>query len=155
MKKFQFSLESVLDYKSQVLDVSKAEQAAALEKVRRQEKVLFDANVRYAHLNEEFQEKTRSGLKIAEALSYEMGLRVLEGEIRQETERLEALRKTAEEKRLQVVEAKKDSASLEKLREKKLQGYQKDVRKSEEQLIDELVGAARVSGGQSLQRALS
>ena len=36
-----------------------------------------------------------------------------------------------------------DTRILERLKEKKLQDYQKDVQKSEEQFIDELVSATR------------
>lgn len=155
MKQFRFSLESVLDYKQQVLDARKAEQAAAQADVLRQEEILADAQGRYACLSQEFQAKTQSGLKVAEAMTYEMGLRVLEAEILRETERLEELKRIKESKRAEVVEAKQESASLEKLREKKLESYRKDVQKSEERLIDELVGAARISDGQSLRAALS
>lgn len=155
MKKFRFSLESVLDYKQQELDARKAEQVAAQAAVLRQEKVLADARERYTGLSREFQEKAQSGLKAAEAMTYEMGLRVLEAEIQQEVGRLEELQRIKEAKRAAVVEARQESASLEKLREKKLESYRKDVQKSEERLIDELVSAARVSGGQNLQAALS
>ena len=39
MKKFRFSLETVLHYREQMLDAIKAEHAAALLKVREQEDV--------------------------------------------------------------------------------------------------------------------
>ena len=46
-------------------------------------------------------------------------------------------------KRLEVVEAKKDTSSIEKLREKKLDSYNKAVQKSEEAMIDEFVSTTR------------
>ena len=51
-----------------------------------------------------------------------------------------------EAKRQELVSAKLDVSSVEKLREKKLQAYVKDVEKSEEQFIDDLVGARSNSG---------
>ena len=57
---------------------------------------------------------------------------------------LERLRAEAEAKRLEVVEAKKDTSSIEKLREKKLDSYNKAVQKSEELIIEEFVTTARV-----------
>ena len=58
--------------------------------------------------------------------------------------------KKEEEKRAQMIEAKKETASLEKLREQKLDAYNKAVQKSEEAMIDELVSRARaVAAGAS------
>ena len=52
---------------------------------------------------------------------------------------------TPEQIRQQVVAARQETASLEKLREQKLDGYRKAVQKQEEQFIDELVSASRVT----------
>ena len=62
---------------------------------------------------------------------------------------LEDLRRQEEAKRAQVVEAKKETASIEKLREKKLESYNKAMQKSEEAMIDELVSTKRVMAAQS------
>ena len=59
---------------------------------------------------------------------------------------LQDLRRAAEEKRLQMLQANVDTTVLERLREKRQDEYQKEVQKSEERFIDELVSAARVSG---------
>ena len=75
---------------------------------------------------------------------YQTGLRSIEREIQRETEKLEALRAKEEEKRAQVVEAKKETSSIEKLREKKLDAYQKEAAKSEEIFIEEFVSTMRV-----------
>ena len=40
MKKFRFSLETVMEYKQQVLDSLQAEHGAILAKVRRQEELI-------------------------------------------------------------------------------------------------------------------
>mgnify|MGYP000105610435 FL=1 len=57
--------------------------------------------------------------------------------------RLREYEAAAEEKRRQVVAARQDTASLEKLKDKKWEDYQKQVQKGEELLIEELVTAAR------------
>ena len=80
-------------------------------------------------------------MTISEALSYQSGLRVLESQIQKETEQLERFRKDEERKRERVVEARKETASIEKLREKKLGAYQKAVAKSEELFIEEFVSS--------------
>ena len=76
---------------------------------------------------------------------YQNGLRAGEQEIQRETRRLEELQAVEEKKREAVVEAKKETSSIEKLKEKKLDAYQKAVAKSEELFIEEFVSTARVN----------
>ena len=136
MKKFQFSLDTVLQYKQQRLDALKAEHAAAVQRVRLQEAAVSEAEERYARLNEEYREKKAEGLLVAEAMTYETGLWVIEKQ-----EKLREFQRQAEAKRAEMVGARQETASIEKLREKKLDLYQKDIQKSEERFIDDLVGA--------------
>ena len=145
MKKFKFSLDTVLVYKSQVLDALRGEHAVILAQVRAQEDVLEQVQRRYHDCNEEYRIRKAEGLTIMDATFYQSGLRALEMEIQKETRKLEELRRQEEKKREQVVEAKKDTSSLEKLKDKKLDQYQKAVQKSEEALIDEFVSAARIN----------
>lgn len=81
MKRFQFSLNTVLSYKQQVLEELQNEHGQLLYQVRQQELVLQAAEERYRGLNLEFRQAETEGLTIAEALRYESGLRFLEGEI--------------------------------------------------------------------------
>lgn len=141
MKKFRFPLDIVLEYRRQVQDSLQVELGAAAAEVRRQEQVLENARRRYADINREYREKAALGLSIAEMRGYETGLKVQQGVIARELAQLETLRRRMEAKRQELVSAKLDVSSVEKLREKKLQAYVKDVEKSEEQFIDDLVGA--------------
>ena len=52
MKKFQFSLDSVLSYKQQVLEGIQNEYAALTAKVRQQEERVQAVRQRYADLNQ-------------------------------------------------------------------------------------------------------
>lgn len=146
MKKFRFPLDIVLEYRRQVQDSLQVELGAAAAEVRRQEQVLENARRRYAGINREYREKAALGLSIAEMRGYETGLKVQQGVIARELAQLETLRRRMEAKRQELVSAKLDVSSVEKLREKKLQAYVKDVEKSEEQFIDDLVGARSNSG---------
>ena len=143
MKKFQFSLDSVLSYKQQVLDALKGEHAGILAEVHAQEGVLEAVWQEYRDCNEEFCRRKAEGITIADAMFYESGLRVLERNIQRETDKLEALRKKEEKKRQEVVDAKIDTSSIEKLKEKKLEVYNKAFQKDEEKLIDEFVISAQ------------
>ena len=92
MKKFQFSLDSVLGYRQQVLDGLQNEYAQAMEKVRRQEARKAAVEERYRQLNQKFREEAAVGISVADALSYEGGLRLLEQEIARETRVLQEYR---------------------------------------------------------------
>ncbi len=143
MKKFKFSLDSVLSYKEQVLESLQGEHAAIMAEVREQEAVLEAAWQNYRDCDAEYSQRKAEGIAITDAMVYQNGLRVLERDIQRESEKLEELRKKEEAKRQEVVDAKIDTSSIEKLKEKKLDLYNKEVAKSEEVLIDEFVSSAR------------
>ena len=144
MKKFQFNLDTVLHYKQQVMDERQNEYSAALLRAQKQEERLHEAENEYAELNLEFRRAESEGITVAEALRYENGLRFLEMNIRKEELLLEECRKKAEEKRQQLVAARQETSSLEKLKEKKLETYQKEAQKSEELFIEEMVSVTKL-----------
>jgi len=143
MKKFRFSLETVLDYKQQVLESLQAEHGAILLRVRQQEEVLEQTEEAHRQLNEEFTRRRAEGITIKDAVMLESGLRVLERDIDREAKKLAELRRQEEEKREEVVEAKKETSSLEMLRDKKLEQYRKEEAKQDELFIEEVVATAR------------
>ena len=148
MKKFRFSLETVLDYKQEVLSALQTEHATVLARVHAQEDLLEELENYYSELDAEFTERKLEGITILDAMQYEQYLRATERQIEEAVEILERLRAEAEAKRLEVVEAKKDTSSIEKLREKKLDSYNKAVQKSEELIIEEFVTTTRVMAAQ-------
>ena len=145
MKKFRFPLDTVLSYKQQVLDALRGEHAAILAEVHTQEEWVEHLWQEYRAYSEEYRQRSAEGLVMTEALMYQTGLRSIEREIQRETEKLDALRAKEEAKRAEVVEAKKETSSIEKLREKKLDAYHKAEAKSEEAFIEEFVSTMRVN----------
>ena len=145
MKKFKFALDTVLSYKQQVLDALEAEHAAAMAKVHEQERVLDAVWQEYRDCNAEYREKKAAGLSITEAMIYESSLRSGELHIQRETNKLEKLQEEAEKKREEMVEAKIDTSSLEKLKDKKLEQYRKDEQKDQELLVDEFISSTRTA----------
>ena len=143
MKKFRFSLETVLDYKQQALDALRAEHGAILAQVRAQEDVVDGLEGEHGNVNEEFSRRKLEGITILDAMNYEQYLRALEREIQEERRKLAILRRREEQKRTQVVEARKETATLEKLKEHKLDDYRRAEQKAEEQLIEEFVSTTR------------
>ena len=147
MKKFKFSLDSVLSYKQQVLESLQGEHAVILAQVREQEGVLERTWQDYRDCDAEYRQRKAEGITITDAMVYQNGLRVLERDIQRESDRLEELRRKEEKKRQEVVDAKIDTSSIEKLKEKKLDLYNKEAAKNEEVLIDEFVSSARARAG--------
>lgn len=147
MKRFQFSLETVLDYKQQVLSSLQTEHAQILAQLRSQEEVLKGLEEQYHMTDTQFSQQKMEGIAMGAALGYERYLRVMEHKIQEELRQLERIKRQEEDKRGQVVAARQDTSSLEKLREKKLESYHKAVQKGEEAMIDEMVSAARVMAG--------
>ncbi len=143
MKKFRFSLETVLDYKQQALEALMAGHGAILGQVRDQEAVVAGLEQEHLQVDEEFSRRKLEGLSVLDALNYEQYLRALEREIMEERRKLELLRRKEEAKRNQVVEARKETATIEKLKEHKLEDYRKAEQKEEEQRIEEFVSTTR------------
>ena len=143
MKKFNFPLNTVLSYKQQHLDFLQTEHAAILEKMRTAEQRLAALNARYRAEQLEYREKSSMGMSITEAKFWESAFRAMERDIRAAEIQLEEQRKCAEDKRLEVVEAKKETMSIEKLKAKKRAAYQKAEAKDEEIFIDEFVSSTQ------------
>lgn len=143
MKRFKFQLETVLDYKQQALDALMVEHGAAQEQVRRQTALRDEASARLQSYDEECAQKRARGITALEALEFQACLQTLEKNLRVAEEELLRLQKLEEAKRLRVVEARKESFSLEKLREIRKTEYAAAVRKDEETMIDELTASRR------------
>ncbi len=143
MKRFRFQLESVLDYKQQVLDSLMVELGALQERVRRQEQIRDAAWDSLAAYTAEYEEKKRTGLSVVEALERQSGQEYLARELEREEKELEARRTAAEAKRLEVVAARQDTFSLEKLKELRRKEYDAAVLKEEERSIDDLTASRR------------
>lgn len=139
MKKFYFSLDTVLSYKERVLENLKGEHARILLKVREcEDEIERLEQERYA-CGKELDAGRMRGMTINEIRTYENYLEALRIKILRKQDELLRLREAEEKKKEEVVEAKKETSSIEKLKEKKLAEYNKQVQKEEEQFIEEFV----------------
>lgn len=143
MKKFSFSLENVLNYKNQILDNLQNEHALILEEIRNQEAAIEQLKDQYVACSSKLGDEEKNGITVMQILSYNNYLDVIAFKIKKEQEILAVLNKKEEIKRNQVLESKKDSASIEKLKEKKIAVYNKELQKQDELLIDEFVMNSR------------
>ncbi|MEA4973646.1 MAG: flagellar export protein FliJ [Candidatus Metalachnospira sp.] len=145
MKKFVFSLEKVMEYKNQNLENKKSEHGKAVMLLKNQEEKIQTLRKEYESINFEFNDKKMAGISVLEASGYTSFLFSLENRIKKEILHLEELKKVEEQKRKEVVEMKIETSSLEKLKEKKYEQYQKEVQKSEELFIEEFVMRQRIT----------
>ncbi len=150
MKKFQFQLDTVMDYKQQVLENRLVEHGAAAAAANAQQEVLDAVQSRRTEYEEEYRRKKAEGLNILELLQFQDCLQALEREERREADKLRQLRRVEEEKRSRVIESRQETATLEKLRDIKHKEYLKAVQKDEERLIDDLTAARRYANASNM-----
>ncbi|RKD33032.1 flagellar export protein FliJ [Lacrimispora algidixylanolytica] len=139
MKKFSFPLDTVLNYKDQILDNLKSEHALILTQVSKQEQKIFSLSEQRGTACTRFREETHCGMSVSAMREYESYITYMQQRILFEEGTLKKLKKKEEHKRDEVVEAKKEKSSIEKLKEKKLTQYNKEVLRSEELFIEEFV----------------
>lgn len=139
MKKFNFPLDTVLNYKDQALDNLKSEHARILAKVTEQEKKIEALKGQRLAACARYEEEVLKGTTISAMREYEGYITFMQTRIMAEQGILKKLKLKEEQKRSEVVEARKEKVSIEKLKEKKLMQYNKEVQRSEELFIEEFV----------------
>ncbi len=139
MKKFNFSLETVLGYKEQVLDSKQNEHGKALAAIRAQEEVIERLEGELMECRSKFREKSSAGVSPVEAMSFEAYISFLRERIKMEEQQLFRLKAIEEQRRSEVVEAKVEASTIEKLKQKKRQEYDRLVQKNEELFIEDFV----------------
>ncbi len=139
MKRFRYGLETVLDYKGQVLDNLRSEHARIVQRVNQKQNEIRQLKHKLVEYEEEFDQTKRTGTSIENYLLYEMCIGKMEQTIDEEKERLKTLQKREEKKKEEVVEAKIDTSKFEKLKERQWNAYRKDEQKAEETFVEEFV----------------
>ena len=139
MKRFQYELETVLGYKTHVLDDLKSEHARIVHRVNLKQEEIKKLNHELLEYEDAFDEAKRMGASIESYRLMDMCIGKMEQTIDEEKERLQVLKKREEKKKEEVVEAKIDTSKYEKLKERRWNAYQKDERKAEEAFVEEFV----------------
>lgn len=143
MKKFYFALDTVLNYKEQVLENLQAEHAQIIAERVECERGIEALEQEQRECMAQMEEKKIFGISITDMQTYDRFLTSLRKKIERERERLAEILLREERKRGQVVEARKETASITKLKDKKRAQYDKEVQKADEQFIDEFVSNKR------------
>ncbi len=143
MKKFFFSLNTVLDYKEQILENLKGEHARAILKVRVCEEEIETLEKEHHVRSSDLEERRFLGMTIQKIKTYENYLELLGVKIRRKYEELELLKIEEQKKREEVIEAKKETQMIGKLKEKKQKEYDARAQKEEELFIEEFVSTKK------------
>ncbi len=140
MKKFRYTLESVLQVKYRL------EELALAALAERQGQLIAAQNV----LNNILEEKSghlqailtaqRGPLNLDELLLNQRYLEALNQQISQQKEKIKVLTEALEAQRQVVVQAQQERKTLEILKEKQLHSYYKAVYREEQIVLDEVAG---------------
>lgn len=144
MKRFQYRLQTVLDYKTQALDNLKTEHAVILQRVNKKQQQIRGLKKELVGYESGFDQIKEAGAAIEDYRLFDLCIGRMEEIIDREKEKLFILRQQEDKKKQEVIAAKVDTSKFEKLRDKKIQEYQKAVAKADEMFIEEFVSHAAI-----------
>lgn len=139
MKKFNFSLQKILEIKSQVLDNLKMELNNINQQITAEENEIINLNKKYKEINNKFNTKTSVAMTVGEITYYKIYMVNVLKKIESKKEEVVVLNKKAESKRHEILNMNMEISSLEKLKEKEYEEYKYISMKDEENFINEFV----------------
>ena len=145
MKKFIFSLEKVLGFKQQTLDIKKNEIAVFQMKLHEIEMQIEDLNHKFSVSNAKMVEEMKQGITQNDVAIYKMYFTTLNEKTKKLIDDKIQLLEIIEQKKSELILINSEISGLEKLKDKQLAAYLKSKQKSDELAIDEFVNQARSS----------
>ncbi len=139
MKRFRYNLDTVLDYKTQVLDNLKKEHAVMLKHVNDKREEIRQLKGELKEYEGSFDETKSAGAPIETYLLYDMCIERMEDRIAREKDRLTVLKTREEKKKNEVISAKVDTSKFEMLKDKRLREYRIAEQKEEEAFVEEFI----------------
>lgn len=144
MKKFQFSLQKLMDFREQELDRQKNTLSmlqADLRHIQEAREVLLD---KVDEQSEQLERVCRLGSSASDIAMRKRYIVTLQQEIHLKEQQALQKQQEIEQQLGVVVEATKDVKTLEKLEEKQLEEYNHQAGKENEQFIEEFVSGQTV-----------
>ncbi len=143
MKKYSFRLEPVLKYKNDKLEIIKNEHAKIINRIVRQEEKIEAMEQKRNSFVISFNNKKSSGITPFEAINYENYLVQQMHKIKQEQIVLSGIKEEEALKKEELLEAKKEVLTIEKLKEISKEQYRQAESKENEMFIEEFVSNSR------------
>ena len=139
MKKFQFSLDHVRDYRDRLLD----EETGKLQRLRaeqtRIEQLIAQLEVDFAQVSKAMRDAQAEGITALEQRGFSLQLESIRMQTHELTDLLKGVQDQVEQQTQIVVAANQEVSKLDKLKDRQYEDWQTSVRKAEEERIEELV----------------
>lgn len=145
MKKFAFSLERVLEFRTHLQESEKMALAALQAHHNRLCAERDRMTAALSALGRKYEALCRQGTEVREIRALVTYIEELRRQIEEQKRAIEESRKKVERQTKIVIEANKDKRGLEILRDKQAGIYQAQGRREEERFIEEFVTAAGLS----------
>lgn len=139
MKKFAFSLENVLRYKKESLDLLKNEMARLQEQIKKLEEEIYRLQKESSDLNRTLSIEMKAGIEPHNIAVYKRYFIELDRRIRMLESQRTAAQHAASLKQNEIVHMKSDISGLEKLKESQLKDYIAQGQKEQEQMVEEFI----------------
>lgn len=141
MKKFQFTLSKMLDYKDQILDREKNTLMQIRSQINAIAEKISSYEEEFDKVSLEMQTKSAKGITVLEIKGYDYRLESIRHQLKQLENEKKVLEQAAERQLKVVIAVSQEVSGLDKLQEKQLEEYNYDLAKSEELFISELVAS--------------
>ncbi len=138
MKRFQFSLQGVLNYRTYLEQLAKEDTAKAnLAVVQSKEKIKqFSRDLVSSAV--QMDDAVSKGISAAELRQYSLHMRGLESDIEDETRNRQKLEKDLAEKRKKLTQKAMEKKIMERLKEKQKEMFIKEALLAEQKQLDEV-----------------
>lgn len=144
LKKFRFTLESVLTVRKHALEDERIKLASIISVLNQQQEVLETMNFEYANLERESEKYLSMNFNPQVISNYRAFSLKLVGDIKVQKEIIERTRLDLKNRQQLVKDAYIKVQTLEKLKEKQKELYFKDLEREEFKQIDDIVNSKRV-----------
>ncbi len=142
MKQFAFTLEKVLRFKQETLDLLKNELEQLRYRQREIERSIENVDDEFRRYDRALAEKMQSGMDARVVAVYKRYFGELNRQGRQLQDQREKAAAAVAAKRGEIVRMNSDISGLERVRDKQLRAYLEKDRKEQERFIEEFVGRA-------------
>ncbi len=141
MKKFKFKLDSTLKYRKVLKDIQLGMVAKAQNAVNETQDYLNELDAKREAVQNQIVVRAKTGFSLVEYQANDTYKRMIDKEKTLEKVRLAKRNKALEFERNKLISASKDERSIEKLKDKEKQLYQKEYLDWEMKQIDDLVNS--------------
>ncbi len=139
MKRFNFRLSSLLDFREHLERLAQKETAMAYKDVKESQEAIEELKGRYTKTAAALDSIVFKGIKAGQLQLYTQYLELIDYSIFEEKQRKKVFKKKLDEKIAELTKKSVDKKVIERLKEKKEIEYMDEFRKFEQETIDEVV----------------